>query len=223
MELTILFPCLNEEKTLPFCIKEAFSAIERLGLDAEVLVCDNNSTDRSREIALEHGARVAEIAERGYGATLRGGIRAAKGDYILMADCDGSYDVAHPDLFLQELRAGSDLVVGDRFRGGIERGAMPFLHRLGVPFLSLLARLRFHTDVRDFHCGIRAFRREAALALDFHCDGMEFATEMIAAFSQSGAVITQVPTPLRKDLREGKPHLRTFRDGLRHLFYIFSK
>jgi len=220
MEFTFLMPCLNEEATLKLCIDEIKSAISRLGLDAEILVADNGSTDRSAAIAEENGARVAHVAERGYGAALIGGIREARGKYIIMGDCDGSYDFGHPEGFIQALRCGAKLVIGDRFAGGIEPGAMPWSHKWGVPMLSAIARWRFHTDVRDFHCGLRGFERQSALDLHFHCSGMEFATEMIARYAQSGIPIAQTPTPLRRDLRPGKPHLRTVRDGFRHLKYI---
>ena len=220
MEVTFLMPCLNESETLVFAINEAKSAIDRLQLDAEILISDNNSEDNSVELAQAHGARVTTVSERGYGSALIGGIKAAEGKYIIMGDCDGSYDFAHPDLFINELRNGSKLVVGDRFGGGIEKGAMSCSHRIGIPFLSALARWRFKTDINDFHCGLRAFEREAALKLDLVCPGMEFATEMIARFVQSGAKVTQIPTTLRKDKRSGKTHLRTVRDGLRHLRFI---
>ena len=216
-------PCLNEASTLKGCICEAQSAIARLGLDAEVLIADNGSTDGSPEIAAGCGVRVIRVAERGYGAALIGGIHAANGKYILMGDCDGSYDFAHPDLFVEALRRGASFVVGDRFAGGIEPGAMPWSHRWGVPMLSALGRWRFQTDVRDFHCGLRGFERAFALELNLCCPGMEFATEMIARFAQKGAKIAQVPTSLRKDKRSGKPHLRTVRDGFRHLAFLCHK
>ncbi len=223
MDYTFLMPCLNEEETLAGCIWEIKSAIDRLNLSAEILVADNGSTDNSVKIALENGARVVHISEKGYGCTIIGGIKDARGKYIIMGDSDGSYDFAHPDLFIDELKKGAKLVVGDRFSGGIEKGAMPFSHRLGVPFLSYIARLRFKTNVRDFHCGLRAFEKETALELDFRCPGMEFATEMIAKFSESKEKIAQVPTPLKKDKRSGKSHIRTIRDGLRHVEYILFK
>lgn len=220
MEFTFLMPCLNEEATLPFCIHEIQSAIHRLDLFAEILVADNGSVDRSVEVAQNCGARAIHVDQRGYGATLIGGIKAAHGKYIIMGDCDGSYDFAHPDGFVEQLRSGAALVVGDRFTGGIAPGAMPWSHKWGVPLLSALGRWRFRTDVRDFHCGLRAFDKNAALALNLQCPGMEFSTEIIARFAQSGAPIAQIPTPLRKDKRPGKPHLRTLRDGFRHLHYI---
>ena len=223
LELTVLMPCLNEAETLAFCIGEAQSAIGRLQLDAEVLIADNCSTDGSADIATQCGARVVTVSERGYGAALIGGIKAAKGTYIIMGDCDGSYDFAHPDLFVSELRNGAKLVVGDRFLGGIEKGAMSVCHRIGVPALSALARWKFKTDIRDFHCGLRGFDREEALKIGFSCPGMEFATEMIAKFAYSGERLSQVPTPLRCDRRSGASHLRTVRDGFRHLrFILFS-
>ncbi|MBR2021702.1 MAG: glycosyltransferase family 2 protein [Clostridia bacterium] len=220
MEFTFLMPCLNEKESIEYVIDEAMSAIERLGLDAEILISDNNSTDGSAEIALAKGARVIRAEKRGYGAALICGIREAKGKYIIMGDCDGSYDFAHPDKFIKRLYDGAKLVVGDRFFGGIEKGAMPLSHRLGVPFLSALARWRYKTDVKDFHCGLRAFDREDAQSLNFVCEGMEFATEMIAKFAGSGKRIDQVPTTLKKDKRSGRSHLRTLRDGFRHLKYI---
>ncbi|MBQ4136697.1 MAG: glycosyltransferase family 2 protein [Clostridia bacterium] len=219
-EFTFLMPCLNEAEALRFCIDEAKSAIERLELDAEILVADNGSSDNSVQIALENGARVTKVKARGYGSAIIGGINAAKGEYIIMGDCDGSYDFAHPDLFVSELRKGAALVMGNRFEGGIEKGAMPPSHKIGIPLLSALARWRFKTDVYDFHCGLRGFDRKTAAELDLACHGMEFATEMIARFAQSGAVITQIPTTLRCDKRSGGSHIRTVRDGFRHLKFI---
>ncbi len=223
-EFTILMPCLNEAESLAFCIAEAREAILRLGLEAEILIADNGSTDGSPEIAAACGARVVAVKEKGYGAALLGGIAAAEGRYILMGDADGSYDFGHPEPFIEALRGGCALVVGNRFRGGIERGAMPFSHRIGVPILSFLAKMRFRAPVGDFHCGLRGFDREAACRLELCCPGMEFATEIIAAFARSGAAICEVPTVLRRDRRGKKGHLRTVRDGCRHLYYIiFAK
>ena len=219
-EFTILMPCLNEENSIEFCIREARSFIESYGLDAEILIADNGSTDRSAEIARDNGARVIEVAEKGYGAALIAGIRAAEGKYIIMGDADGSYDFGHLEAFVESLRGGYSLVVGNRFKGGIERGAMPPLHHIGVPFLSVIARWRFHAPVRDFHCGLRGFSREDALTLGLSCPGMEFATEIIAAFASSGARVCEVPTVLRRDRRGRKSHIRTFRDGFRHLKFI---
>ena len=220
MELTILMPCLNEAASLAFCIREAQGYIQSRGLDGEVLIADNGSTDGSPDMACRMGARVVSVPQRGYGAALLGGIRAAAGRYVIFADADGSYDFGGLDPFVDALRAGNVLVVGNRFRGGIERGAMPLSHRLGVPVLSALARRRFSAPVGDFHCGLRGLDRAAALELHLSCPGMEFSTELIAAFARSGGTICEVPTPLRRDRRGGKSHLRTVPDGWRHLKYI---
>lgn len=219
-ELTVLMPCLNEERSLAFCIEEAKSCIRALGVSAEILIADNGSTDRSREIAAACGARVVTVTERGYGAALRGGITASKGKYIIMGDCDGSYDFSRIGDFLAKLRAGNALVVGNRFKGGIEKGAMPLSHRLGVPFLSALARWKYRAPIGDFHCGLRGFDRESALSLGLAQSGMEFATEIIARFAESGKPVCEIPTVLRRDRRGGRSHLRTVRDGCRHLKFI---
>lgn len=221
MELTILMPCLNEADSVTFCVEEAAAYLSSRGISGEVLLADNGSTDNSRHLAEAAGARVVTVAERGYGHAIRGGIRAAEGRYIILGDCDGSYDFSDLDAMLAELRQGSALVVGDRFSGGIAPGAMPFSHRyLGIPLLSWLGRLRFRTDIRDFHCGIRGFSREAALETELSGGGMEFATEIIGRFCDAGFPVTQVPVPLRRTLRRGNGHLRTVRDGLRHLLLI---
>lgn len=221
-EYTILMPCLNEEYSLEFCIKEAESYIKKHNLNAEILVADNGSADNSVSIAKKCGARVVNVKEKGYGNCLLGGIKAAEGKYIIMADSDGSYDFTSLTPFVNALSNGFDMVVGNRFAGGIQKGAMPFLHRLGVPFLSWLARLKFKAPVYDFHCGLRGFNRQKALELNLKSSGMEFATEIIAAFALSGCKMCEVPTPLRKDKRKGKPHLKTFRDGWRHLKFILT-
>lgn len=222
-ELTILMPCLDEEKTIAFCINEAKRFIDESGISAEIVIADNGSTDRSADIAASLGARVVNVPEKGYGNALKGGIKASRGKYIIMGDCDMSYDFYHLSGFVDELRAGKKLVMGNRFSGGIEKGAMPFSHRyFGVPLLSLAGRIRYKTTVGDFHCGLRAFDREAALALSLECGGMEFATEMIGKFALSGADIAEIPTVLRKDGRHGKSHLRSIPDGIRHLRYIIT-
>ena len=221
-ELTILMPCLNEERTLGLCIDEAKTFIGRNDLSAEIVIADNGSTDRSCEIARGKGARVVHVREKGYGNALKGGIAAAEGTYIIMGDCDMSYDFLNLEPMLALLRQGNDFVIGDRFKGGIESGAMPFLHKLGVPFLSFVGRIAFRTDIGDFHCGIRGFRTDAVRALELTSGGMEFATEMIAKVTCAKLSVAQLPVPLRPDGRDGKPHLRTFRDGFRHLFLIFK-
>lgn len=224
MEFTILMPCLNEEKTVGECIGQARRGAEKLGLSYEILIADNGSDDNSREIAEKCGARVVIVPEKGYGSALIGGIKAARGRYIIMGDCDLSYDFTNLEGFVSGLREGADLVMGNRFKGKIERGAMPFMHRyFGVPLLSFIGRVRFRTDVGDFHCGIRAFDREKALALGFSCTGMEFATEIIGKFAMSGAVIKEIPADLRCDGRNGRSHLRSIRDGFRHLFLMMKR
>jgi len=222
IELTILMPCLNEERTLGACIDEANEFIRRNNLSAEVLIADNGSIDRSREIALEKGARVVPVAEKGYGNALKGGIADAKGKYTIMGDCDCSYDFLNMEEMLSKLREGYQLVMGDRFKGGIQKGAMSWSHKLGVPVLSFIARVAFRTNIGDFHCGMRGFDTNAMRNVGLASGGMEFATEMIAKAVRAKFTVAQVPVPLRPDKRDRKPHLRTVRDGFRHLFLIFK-
>ena len=223
VEFTILMPCLNEEKTMGECIRQARRGAEKLGLSYEILIADNGSDDNSREIAEKCGARVVVVPEKGYGSALIGGIKAARGRYVIMGDCDLSYDFTNLEGFVSGLREGADLVMGNRFKGNIEKGAMPFMHRyFGVPLLSFMGRVRFRTNVGDFHCGIRAFDREKALALGLSCNGMEFATEIIGKFAMSGAVIKEIPADLRCDGRNGRSHLRSIRDGFRHIFLMMK-
>jgi len=221
LELTILMPCLNEAETLAICIRKARAYLEQAGIKGEVLIADNGSTDGSREIAEAEGARVAPVAERGYGAALIGGIRAAHGKYIIMGDADDSYDFSSLDAFVQELRAGGQLVMGNRFKGGIAPGAMPLLHRvLGNPVLSFIGRLFFKIPVGDFHCGLRGFNRDAIRDLDLSSSGMEFASEMVVKASLNDLDMREVPTTLSPDGRTRAPHLRTWRDGWRHLRFL---
>jgi len=220
-ELTILMPCLNEAEGVGHCIKAAQAFLDRERIEGEILVADNGSTDGSIDIALARGARVVPVDERGYGAALLGGIEAARGTFVIAGDADGTYDFAHLDPFVVKLRHGADLVVGNRFEGGIERGAMPFLHRwLGNPVLSFLGRLFFSIPIGDFHCGLRGFRRDRILALDLRAPGMEFASEMIVRAALAGLTITEVPTTLVPDRRSRPSHLRTWRDGWRHLRFL---
>jgi glycosyltransferase involved in cell wall biosynthesis len=220
-ELTILMPCLDEAETVATCVRKARGWLEAAGVDGEVVIADNGSTDGSRELATEAGARVVPVAERGYGAALKGGIAAARGTYVIMGDADDSYDFEHLDPFLERLRAGDDLVMGNRFAGGIEKGAMPPLHRyLGNPVLSAVGRIFFKVPVKDFHCGLRGFRRDAALSLGLRTTGMEFASEMVVKATLAGKRISEVPTTLRPDGRTRAPHLRTWHDGWRHLRFL---
>jgi len=221
LDVTILMPCLNEAETLAFCVRQATEAIEASNVQGEVLVADNGSTDGSQAIAIAHGARVVDVAVRGYGAALIAGIEAARGRYILMADADASYHFEHLPRFLAKLNEGYDLVMGNRFAGSIETGAMPPLHRyLGNPVLSAAGRIFFSIPVRDFHCGLRAFRRDPILVLNLRTTGMEFASEMVVKSSLAGLRMTEVPTTLSPDGRSRPPHLRSWRDGWRHLRFL---
>ncbi|CAN7365009.1 glycosyltransferase family 2 protein [Mesorhizobium caraganae] len=221
IELTILMPCLNEAETLAICIDKARQFLDRASIVGEVLVADNGSTDGSIEIAESQGARVVHVPTRGYGAAILHGIDNALGDFVIVGDSDDSYDFSRLDPFVAELRAGHDLVMGNRFLGGIEPGAMPFLHRyLGNPVLSFLGRLFFSSGIRDFHCGLRGFRRTAIQELGLKATGMEFASEMVVRASLKRLRVTEVPTTLSPDGRSRPPHLRTWRDGWRHLRYL---
>lgn len=223
VELSVVLPCLDEAETLATCVRKARRSFAALGVVGEVVVADNGSTDGSQDIARTEGARVVDVPRRGYGAALLAGITAADGEYVLMADADDSYSLDDLGGFVRELRDGADLVMGNRFRGRIEPGAMPFLHRyLGNPALSTLGRLFFHIPVGDFHCGIRAFRRDRVLALGLVTSGMEFASEMVVRASLADLRIREVPTVLRPDGRTRAPHLRTWRDGWRHLRFLLA-
>jgi glycosyltransferase involved in cell wall biosynthesis len=220
-ELTILMPCLNEAETIGTCVQKARGFLERTGISGEVLIADNGSTDDSAELARSMGARVVHIGAKGYGSALMGGIAAARGRFVIMADADDSYDLSQLDGFVESLRAGNTLVIGHRFRGGIRPGAMPWLHRyLGNPVLSFLGRLFFPCRIGDFHCGLRGFDRAAALRLGLSAPGMEFASEMIVKAALAGYNIAEVPTILSPAGRSRPPHLRSWRDGWRHLRFL---
>ncbi|CAH0348130.1 glycosyltransferase family 2 protein [Aquabacterium sp. CECT 9606] len=221
MELTILMPCLNEARTLPRCISEAQIFLETHALAGEVLIADNGSTDGSVQMAEDLGARVVHVSERGYGAALKSGIASARGKYVIFGDSDESYDFSRLETFLAELRSGASLVVGNRFKGGIEKGAMPFLHRyLGNPVLSFIGRRLFNASIGDFHCGLRGFDKKSILDLNLKTTGMEFASEIIIRAVLSNLKVTEVPTVLRRDGRDRPPHLKTWTDGWRHLIYM---
>lgn len=221
VELTVLMPCLDEAETLATCIDKAKRCMRENGIDGEILIADNGSTDGSQEIATQNGARVVAVESRGYGAALSGGIQAAHGKYVIMGDADDSYDFSNLMPYIEQLRAGAQLVMGNRFRGGIAPGAMPFSHRyLGNPVLSAIGRICFPSSVGDFHCGLRGFDKEAIRQLELQTTGMEFASEMIVKATLNGLRIAEVPTTLSPDGRTRSPHLRTWRDGWRHLRFL---
>jgi glycosyltransferase involved in cell wall biosynthesis len=221
LDVSVVMPCLNESATIGACVTEALRTMERLNLCGEVIVGDNGSTDGSQEIASALGARVVSIEKHGYGAALQGAIAVARGRFVLMGDSDGSYDFTRLDLFLTKLREGYDLVIGNRFRGEILPRAMPSLHRYaGNPILSGIGRLFFKSPIGDFHCGLRAFRRDRIEQLHLKMLGMEFASEMIVKATLFGLRLTEVPTTLSPDGRNRAPHLRTWRDGWRHLRFL---
>lgn len=222
-DLSIIMPCLNEEKTVGACIDEARRFIDEHCISAEIIVVDNGSADGSARIAAEHGAKVIPESRRGYGRAIRTGFEQSSGAVVIVGDCDTTYDFFHLDNFYFPLARGEyDVIIGDRFSGGIEKGAMPLLHKLGVPFLSLCGRIKFGTDIRDFHCGLRAVTRETIASAGYISDGMEFATEMIADAARRGLRIGQTPTVLRRCGVRRTSKLRTFSDGFRHLGFIIG-
>ncbi len=221
MQLTILMPCLNEAETLATCIRKANDWVRRSGIDAEVLVADNGSSDGSQDIARALGARVVDVTQRGYGAALYHGTLAARGEWIIMADSDDSYDFSALDPFVEKLREGYDLVMGNRFAGGIAAGAMPWKNRyIGNPVLTWIGRLLFKCPAKDFHCGLRGVSKQAFMGMDLRTTGMEYASEMVIKATQFGMRIAEVPTTLSKDGRSRPPHLRPWRDGWRHLRFM---
>ncbi|MFC5790864.1 glycosyltransferase family 2 protein [Agromyces tardus] len=221
IELSIVMPCLNEAETLAVCIDKARGYLARSGVIGEVVIADNGSTDGSQDIARAHGARVVDVPAKGYGSALMGGIEAAHGRYVIMGDADDSYDFSNLDLFVERLRAGDQLVMGNRFKGGIADGAMPPLHKyLGNPVLSWIGRVLFRSPIGDFHCGLRGFNRQAILDLHLQTTGMEFASEVVVKSTLGGLRVSEVPTTLDKDGRSRPPHLRSWRDGWRHLRFL---
>lgn len=221
IEVSVVMPCLNEAETLGTCIAKARASLDALGLSGEIIVADNGSSDGSQMIAAELGARVVPVAEKGYGSAIRGGVGAARGKYIIMGDADDSYDFADLEPFVLKLRDGYDLVMGNRFKGGIQANAMPALHKyLGNPVLTATGRLFFHSRCGDFHCGLRGFRKAAIEGLDLRTTGMEFASEMVVKATLHNLRIAEVPTTLSPDGRSRPPHLRSWRDGWRHLRFM---
>ncbi len=221
LEVSVVMPCLNENATIGTCVSKALQAIRKLNLSGEVIVGDNGSTDGSQEIAVACGARVISVTNRGYGAALQGAIAAARGRFVLMGDSDDSHDFAQLDVFLSKLHEGYDLVVGNRFSGRIQPGAMPLLHRyVGNPVLSGIGRLLFKSPIGDFHCGLRAFRRRSIEELRLQMLGMEFASEMVVKATLSGLRLTEIPTTLSPSGRKRGSYVRTWRDGWRHLSFL---
>jgi glycosyltransferase involved in cell wall biosynthesis len=221
VELSVVMPCLNEAETVEICVRKAVGFFEEHGVDGEVIIADNGSTDGSQQLARDAGARVVPISDKGYGNALMGGIRAAKGRYVVMGDADDSYDFTGLWPFLEQLRDGAELVMGNRFQGGIAPGAMPALHRyLGNPVLSFVGRLFFGSEIGDFHCGLRAFRKDSIMRLGLQTGGMEFASELVVKATLAKLDIREVPTTLSPDGRTRAPHLNTWRDGWRHLRFL---
>ena len=223
MELTILIPCLNEENSLGICIDKAKGFLEKYNIDGEVLVSDNGSTDNSVQIAKGKGARVVQTDVKGYGSALQNGIKNAKGKYIIMGDADDSYDFSHLELFIEKLQSGYELVMGNRFAGGIEEGAMPWSHKyIGNPVLSTIGRILYRSKLKDWHCGLRGFNKESIEKLGLTSLGMEFASEMVIMAEKKKLKTCEVPTKLYKDKRGRKPHLRSIPDGIRHLKLLIA-
>ncbi len=221
VELSVVLPCLNEAETVGRCVEKARGSMEKHDIAGEVIVADNGSDDGSVEAAESAGARVVHIAQRGYGAAIQGGVDEARGDFVVMADADDSYALDEVHDFFEKLEEGCDFVMGNRFQGEIESEAMPILHRyVGNPVLSLIGRLFYGSDIGDFHCGMRGFRRDAYESLDVRSTGMEFASELVVKAELAGLRIEEIPTTLSPDGRSGDPHLNTWKDGWRHLRFL---
>lgn len=221
VKFSVVLPCLNEERTLAICIGKAKKFFESTGGSYEILIADNGSTDNSVQLAKELSVKVVSVDIKGYGSALRNGIKASSGKYIIMGDADDSYDFSHLEDFVKYLQEGYGLVMGNRFKGGVKQGAMPWLHRyIGNPVLSLIGRMLFCTKIGDFHCGLRGFSRETFDGLDLNCNGMEFASEMVAKAAMKKVKMIQVPVVLYPDGRGRRPHLRTWSDGWAHLMLM---
>lgn len=217
MEVTILMPCLNEEKTIEICIDKSLKFLKNNNINGEILIVDNGSEDKSIEKIKNKKARLIKEEFKGYGSALITGIKNAKGKYVIIGDSDDSYDFNNLMPFIIKLRENNDLVIGNRFKGGIEKGAMPFLHKLGVPFLTFLGNIIYKTNLGDYHCGLRGFNKEKILNLNLECLGMDFASELIIKSKKANYKIVEIPITLKKDGRGRKSHLRTFKDGMLHV------
>lgn len=221
IEVSVVIPCLNEANSIAFCIDKALQAFKEAGINGEVMIGDNGSTDGSVTIAEAHGARVAHVKIKGYGHALRGGIEAARGEFIVMGDADDSYDFSELPRFVAKWRAGYTVVMGNRFKGAIKPGAMPWHHKyIGNPVLSGILKILFHTNIGDSHCGMRGFTKDAYLRMDLRTTGMEFASEFVIKAAKLGVKMTEIPITLWPDKRGRPPHLRSFRDGWRHLRFM---
>lgn len=224
IEITVLMPCLNEEKTIGICIDKIKRVFEENRINGEILVVDNNSTDNSNQIAKEKGARVVVLKERGYGAALKYGIKKAYGKYVIMGDADDSYNFLEIMPYITSLREGYDFVIGNRLKGKIEKGAMPFAHRyIGTPAITLMGNILYKTKLGDYNCGLRGFNRSKMLKLKLKCPGMEFASEMIVKVIKNNYKIKEFPINLYKDGRDRKPHLNPIRDGYRHICFLIKE
>lgn len=224
MELTILMPCLNEEQTIGKCIKKADEFIKKNNIDAEILIADNGSTDNSVKIAEELGARVITVQDKGYGNVLRAGTKEAKGTFVIMGDCDDSYNFLEIADFLERLKQGYDLVIGNRYKGKMEKGSMKFTHKyIGTPIISYLARKKFKIQVRDFNCGLRGYRNKAILDLECTSESMEYASEMIIKAQKANLKIIEIPINFYKDGRNKKSHMKAIKEGINHIKLIFCE
>lgn len=223
IELTILIPCLNEEKTIGICIKKANQFLNENKIQGEILIADNGSIDKSKKIAQDLGARIVDIEKKGYGAALIGGNKMAKGKFVIMADADDSYNFLEILPIYLELKQGQEFVIGNRYKGNMEKGAMKFLHKyLGTPLISFVARKKYKIDVGDFNCGLRGYIKEKIDKLNCECEGMEYATEMIIKAKLNNLKIKEVPINFYKDGRKGKSHLKPVKDAIRHLRVIYT-
>ena len=222
--LSIVLPCLNEEKTLKICIEKCFRVFSGLNISGEIIISDNGSTDNSVKIAQDMGVNVVHCSQKGYGNALLAGLKSANGVYLAMCDADNTYDILELKNYVRALTNDTDMVIGTRLKGFIEQGAMPALHRyFGTPFLTIITNILYGTKITDINCGMRLFKKEAFDAINFKSGGMEFATDLIIEFKLHKFNIKEIPISLYKDVKGRKPHLRPFRDGFRHLFLILRK